>query len=1435
MLICNSAWTGEITLTSTNLSYRIDCYNLKKHASITITKKVNSTSGSVIKGVTFVLAEAEQRGTYKYKEEKTTDINGQVTFDNLESGKYYAVCERVPEGYSSKNNNIGVYDGDNRYLGKAGNFTYETNTGTESITGIIQGVYAMNGYSGYFTVTNTPLGNLIIPKQDSSWKKITGNVTFKIYSTSDTNLTYTADVKSDGNATFTNIEPGKYTIYETVNTNKGYDIKHQGNNYDNSIKGAIIGSVTINSGETITLDSVTNTKYGNLTIRKKDEGTKSELNGAKFVLKEINGNKEKDYKTIDITSNGKVAVEKIPYGTYKLYEIHAPEGYSLRVQPGYNADNKNIYIAEIKIDDEIVIIFNDNIGDFGTVYKNTAADSGTESAATIDVLNRRYINIGGYVWEDIGASTKEKEEGNNKYKDTESDDNDIKIPGITVNLYYNGEVAKTTTTDSNGEYKFEELEVANLANYYVEFDYGTYSKFAKNSTEYNLNRGTTQEKFIYRPVDSIFDKQNGSKAVMQKVLPQDDTEILDNAEYRKANTGKDSGTNFFKTLSDDLFKEWTGYDKKDNKNEKYPTLHNVNFGIRQMVKPNFEIIENIAYAILNVNGYEYKYTYGNKGDANIYNKNDTTRPTVKWQSDTDITAFTRTIYPSDIPTDTNKVKTTLEIVYRIDIKNCTKQDKDGNYKNIDGVYREHEMGVESLTNEYDATRYSLKTEVTVDETTYTWKDETKEYKFKKDEKTGRYIGYNHGKTKLNMDDTTVFADGIKSDETKSVYISFNVKEDSIKDLLNHPNGIIEYYPTTATAQVKHKYTRYDYSWEKSTDSADKDISRQAGKKYWCIDNRNSKGTEVEEKEGKIHYTVPDKKSDSAPYLALQIYKEDNIPKNRTISGIVFKDNKVYKDSDGNDRSNEVIGDGKYSEEENKISKVKVDLINKEGNIVKLYTVELDNNTYISKEEDATCYSGTEGQYSFEGIVPGEYYIRFTYGDGEQIIQDGENKPIYSNGYKSTIVKNNIVQCAHNGKNKSNNEYLAENEYKWYLDIKEDYNTALEKIDNEEGFFKYEQQIDFRTQNNKTSEVKKSKNAYTPLIAVPIEFSDKTEGKNSESHIPAFNHMSFGIIEKPQIKINIKKEITNIKLTLQNGQVLFSGNPGTQTVPYVANLDQVWSGTGSSYTKVEIDNEYMYGSTLEVTYTLKVENDSELTYTTKNYYQYGTIPKNGATVKSDKEAKIEINTLLEYLDSELKIKQLKDIKEGSGDKEYTFKDNKEIKIASTPRGYKSYELARNTLASNESNGEEKVKKAMISKYDKVYELGSITSKINDNTLRTKKISNEEDSTTEVKVVAQKILSNENDDMNYTSYAQVSQITTAINAYSDPTAAPIVSVNNEGGNYWDNEIPYDEIPEDSSKKTVTPSTGLDRNMKYIRASIIVLATIGISIIFIKKIIL
>ena len=104
-------------------------------------------------------------------------------------------------------------------------------------------------------------------------------------------------------------------------------------------------------------------------------------------------------------------------------------------------------------------------------------------------------------------------------------------------------------------------------------------------------------------------------------------------------------------------------------------------------------------------------------------------------------------------------------------------------------------------------------------------------------------------------------------------------------------------------------------------------------------------------------------TDVAPSLKLT-YQAENKDIEREISGSVWEDARTVS------KYYSQIGNGTLEEGENKISKVKVKLINKNTNNVEKETQTDDNGNYI-----------------FTGFIPDDYFVEFVYGEngGKKLI------------------------------------------------------------------------------------------------------------------------------------------------------------------------------------------------------------------------------------------------------------------------------------------------------------------------------------------------------------------------------------------------------------------------------------------------------------------
>ena len=610
------------------------------------------------------------------------------------------------------------------------------------------------------------------------------------------------------------------------------------------------------------------------------------------------------------------------------------------------------------------------------------------------------------------------------------------------------------------------------------------------------------------------------------------------------------------------------------------TLENINLGIKQLPETEYKIDENLAYVKIKMKGYTYTYNYGGRGDKNLV-----AAPTVNFQSKGNIRAYTRAIYPSDVSYDvvnsTEELK--VNVVYRIDITNTTTY-------NLPELYQEQKLHVTSLTDKFDTNRYTL------NDNNWTAKENVATIK-------ENYL-------------KTIYGNGIGKTDTATSFIEFSVKHDAILDILNHSDdGIIEELPTEVTSIAHHEYTRNDYSWQN-------DIIKE-----------------------QTHITKDDTRSAEAPYLIFKLGQQ------REIKGNVFEDTVTEESSANHER----LGDGKYSREnENRVGGVKVDLLDAEAekDITKLEVSKVYGTTGTGKltaiSQPATTTTGSDGSYTLTGIVPGKYYLRYTYGDGTQKIYDTSgnevNSEINVKNYKSTIVTSDTTK---NALKDSRQDGL------WYKNMlyKEpedkdckNYSVAVDNMDSVVSAQSMINDID----HVETVKEKQNAGQLTPvmagtaMISITIENTKADEAnvtETSDGTVCLFPGFNFGIIKRPETHIVVDKVITNLKLVNAQGNIIFDGNPESGKLKGVSDLDYK-SNNGSSYTRIELDEKEIYGSTITITYIITITNNSDVNYYGDNYYWFGEDKTKQVTI-TPKEIKDYLDKTLTYMSSDRKDVAQKD--------------------------------------------------------------------------------------------------------------------------------------------------------------------------------------------------
>lgn len=861
---------------------------------------------------------------------------------------------------------------------------------------------------------------------------------------------------------------------------------------------------------------------------------------------------------------------------------------------------------------------------------------------------------------------------------------EARVEGVTVNLVNKAskKVIATVKTNSNGEYIFDKpFYEDELKDYYVEFNYS----------------GTQYKNYIPVAFNSTNANEivaNGSRALVNEMPTADDK--VNGIATTYPGTQKEN----IYGLGGNL------YNKLYNDNTK--TLENINLGIRQLHTPQYDITENLAYVKLTIKGYTYNYIYGGVDGPNRINA-----PKVSFQKKNDIAGYTRAIYPSDIvynPEDaTQKLK--VSVIYRIDIKNTENQD-------VEDQYREKKLHITNIVNEFDTSRYDLNDN--------NW------------EANGNTatIKQNYLKEK--------YGNGIEKNQTSTSFIEFSVKEAAIKDILKHPEGIIEEFPTKVTSVGYHEYTRNDYSWKN-------DLIKE-----------------------QTHTTPYDQRSSEAPYLIFKLGEQ------RTLTGTVFEDTVVTNNG-------EKLGNGTFeNNNENVVGNVKVELLDVEegktlANLPVSHLYNIKDATDGTKDADITeamVITDNKGNYTLSGLVPGYYFIRFTYGDGTQKIYDvngNEVSTVLSKDYKSTIVTS---EAARNALGFTDNQYKEV----WYKHLEGmNYSVAVDDLDT-------------RKIANTTNTAEKSVNvvAGTAKVSITIENTENDNSTNIEVkdnqqiEVPnksKFEGFNLGIIRQPNQEAKLEKVVSNMKLTNAQNNIVFDGNPQTAKMQGVSDLDNDKNNGGSAYVRAEIKEENIYGSTLELKYAIKVTNISDVNYYSDNYYKFGD--KTNAY-----EVTLKIEEVTDYLDEALK---------------YEPDESDATRITLTPDSIE------------ETEGDKTTKKYLV----KITDWKTLYTENN------KERKAQKDTSDAVTLGTQRYLSNEESDMEFVNEAEITKLAnqTDPDDNSQDKAEKLVRT-----------APVEVHTNGKVKAvvTITPPTGLDRItiILYAVAGAVTLAILSAGVVIIKK---
>ena len=1176
-----------------------------------------------------------------------------------------------------------------------------------------------------------------------------------------------------------NLLIGEYVVTE-VGAPDGYRL-------DLQLKSELEKSCGISEGQT-TKVKFRNRQYGDLEISKVDSRTSLNhleglpFSGVQFRIKssigyvgaQVDDTWDKFIPTgqagaqiFTTDSSGKFKISNLPiHYSYEIEEVDLPAALAQY----YDVQSTNLNVK----------LVNNCYGAVSTgTYRN----------------EQLRVDIQGSVWEDIAA-------GKTSLRDDMYGAGDKKVNGITVYLRKGGAVISQTITDLAGNYFFAAkgsdytIDIASIGQYSVEFEYNglkyenvDIAKGYSKAKEIDTDRERLNKN--YHNINGASKKDEGNKGITGEGANLTYTSGESYNSQLVQNTGYSSGSLAGSTEVDKakISADTTTAGFVFSWSAGIRVIRGIDFGIYEREQPDLAIvsdIDNIQLTINNhTNTYEYKARsqYASNGlpdiDLNpeynavldgfsVFVKNDRSGNYGKC-------SYTRKIYDSYIAYTKNDKNNSDRLRVFVNYKIYVKNESSGLVERV------------SLKNYADPRLGKVE----------------QSYYVANNGQTGDVSWEN---TSSGVWTTPEIAVDINPIETMVVYLKYELNTDAIISLA----------------------TKNEFELDRNVTEINSYSTWKDGKVYAGID-RDSAPNNINY--NKIETYEDD--TDAAPNLKFE--RKDS----KMITGYVFEDNPINGiDKDGLNTNKERIGNGIY-DGENGVENVNVEIKNYDTQeTAMLYS--LDNNGEVIKQT-AQMYT-KNGEYNFIGMVPGQYYIQYQYGtykDGNgNVIKTVIKSPdkdieVTTQDYKSTIVDYNIFgTLIENNIENPSGKATIENDFNqkknntalwyWYENngIK-DYSSAVDNSTLRSNINKYLEKINYKVQNDYENQVDLNGNnsqyyymiSNTGIMDIPVEDFEKqvTDINYDETTLRNYQ-IKFGITQRPKQSLNVNKEISRIKITLADGQILAEGDPRVEKINYVTYPE-------GGLVKIEVDSEIIEGAHLEITYDIVIDNKSELDYDDIKYYRYGKVDET-------KLVKMNLDSIADYVDEKLSVTY--DIDDSNSDFAYydsgTQIKNKWQLITDTS-------LEKDKLAGIDVNSEV---------YDDVQGRSNITVKNTDI-----KISPKDDPAT-IKLTAKKLLTTLNDeDQVYDNYTELIQVSNPVGRfygqmldgkwkYNTPGNFDIKTAETIAATTENDNSSYNRPAHRQPKLVIVPPTGESTRTIYI--TIIVLACITLAggiILIIKKV--
>lgn len=382
-------------------------------------------------------------------------------------------------------------------------------------------------------------------------------------------------------------------------------------------------------------------------------------------------------------------------------------------------------------------------------------------------------------------------------------------------------------------------------------------------------------------------------------------------------------------------------------------------------------------------------------------------------------------------------------------------------------------------------------------------------------------------------------------------------------------------------------------------------------------------------------------ADKAPGLQLKILETM-----RLLKGNVWEDG-----IDQNKLKNENLrmGDG-FNNESQPVNKLKVELIDMDIPVEGSYPYNHTEYNTVTDIYDigakqfkkAVTYTDDSGNYQFEGYVPGNYLVRYTYGDDYTITTDANGKVINGQDYKSTFY----TEAEHdpgtpeepNYWYKDPNEHAGTSDAQDNLDLRNDINKQNQTMNNHvANVLNYTVSSGNASSDATLQELQQRTKMYadTEKLVLEVEYTKQTSGYIEDVEEYNVEGIDFGIVERPRAELTLTKDVQNLTiLSAGDNQTIFDAEEQTANLGWIKpkTKGDTYNQDDRGHIQATIDENLLHGATMKVLYLFTVKNTGERDYVNSD----GTVNKEfyNTGVPTGELATTNVDYMIDYVENNL---------------------------------------------------------------------------------------------------------------------------------------------------------------------------------------------------------